>query len=130
MREFIGILTFEKPQEEVYMTVSSVIKSVLGVYPKADLESVAYIAILMLCFCPSDKAILLCLFLLEMKDLVSSSGGLITTYLKALGLSSNEKVRNFIKYIGSRYTASFSVNYAHINSSIYVIDKIVNRRKI
>ena len=37
MREFVGMLTFQKPQEEIYMDVSSVVKAVLGVYPKADL---------------------------------------------------------------------------------------------
>ena len=71
------------------MAVLFVVKSVLGVYPKADLESVAYVAMFMLCFCPTDKAVLLCLYLIELKDLISSSGGMITAYLKALGLSSN-----------------------------------------
>ena len=63
-REFIGMITYERPQEEIFINTSSVVKSVLGVYPKADLESVAYMAIFMLCFCPADKAILLCLFLI------------------------------------------------------------------
>ena len=88
-REFVGLLTYEKPQGEIYNAVSSVIKSVLGVYPKADLESVAYLAMFTLCFCPADKAILVCLFLIELKDMISSSGGLITAYLKGLGLSSD-----------------------------------------
>ena len=102
----------------------------LGVYPKADLESVAYLAIFMLCFCPAEKAILMCLFLIELKDLVTSTGGLITAYLKALEISTEPKIREYIKHIGSRYTASFSVNYAHINSTFYVIDRIITRRKI
>ena len=89
VREFVGILTYEINQGEVFHAVSSVIKSVLGVYPKADLESVAYLAIFILCFCPADKAVLVCLFLIELKDMISSSGGLITAYLKGLGLSND-----------------------------------------
>ena len=37
VREFVGILTYDMPQGDVFHAVSSVIKSVLGVYPKADL---------------------------------------------------------------------------------------------
>lgn len=34
MREFVGLLTFERPQEEVYATVNLVLKAVLGSFPK------------------------------------------------------------------------------------------------
>lgn len=34
MRQFVGLLTFEKSQEEVYASVNLVVKTVLGSFPK------------------------------------------------------------------------------------------------
>ena len=86
--------------------------------------------IFLLCFCTADKAISLCQYLLDMKGIVVSSGGLIDEYIRALGLMKESSISEYIKHMGLKYTSSLSINYAHINSSIYVIDKIVNRRKI
>jgi hypothetical protein len=84
----------------------------------------------LLCFCSADRAISLCQYLLDLKNTVASSGGLIDEYVKALGMAKESKIAEYIKYVGLKYVSSLSVNYAHINSSIYVIDKIINRRKI
>lgn len=94
------------------------------------MESVAYLCMFLLCFCSPDRAISLCQHLLDLKNAVASSGGLIDEYAKALGMAKEPKVAEYIKYLGLKYVASLSVNYAHINSSIYVIEKIINRRKI
>jgi hypothetical protein len=91
---------------------------------------VAYLAIFFLCFCGPEEASALCFYLLELKSLIMDSSGLVDAYVKALGLSIDPKVKTYIKQVGNRFTSALTINYAHISSSIYVIDKIINRRKI
>lgn len=114
----------------MYITVNSVVKAVLGVYPQESLEPVAYLSIFLLCFCPADKAILICLNLLELKDSVMDSVGLVNAYLTSLGLGNDQKIREFMNQIVLRFTASLSVNHVQVNSSVYLMDKIISRRKI
>lgn len=67
--------------------MNMVLQTVLGTFPKENMESVSYLCMFLLCFCSADKAISLCQYLLELKNTVQSSGGLIDEYVKALGMA-------------------------------------------
>ena len=90
----------------------------------------AYLSIFLLCFCNADKASVLGLYLLQLKNMVTDSEGLLQAYLKALGLGQEDKIRSYVKFIGNKFVSSFSINIAHISSSIYLIEKVITRKKI
>lgn len=61
--------------------------AVISVVPEEDVENIAYLAIFMLCFTTSDKAPILCLFLIELKSSVINHSGLMQAVLKTLGMN-------------------------------------------
>jgi hypothetical protein len=62
--------------------------------------------------------------------LVFDPEGLISAYLLALEVPQEGAMPEYRKCISSKFIQNFSVNVAHFNSSIYLIDKIINLKKI
>lgn len=100
--------------------------------PEEDLESVAYLAIFMLCFCTPDKAPFLCLFLLELKATVDNEQGLLQVYLRAVGVgeAAQEKLKDYLRHRGRRFTGALSVNSLSAKASYELLQRIISRRKI
>lgn len=87
MREFVGMLTFEFDQDQIYQMVNDVFISVISIAPEEDIENVAYLVVFILCFCTPDKAPIICLYLLELKATVANELGLNQALFRALGIA-------------------------------------------
>ena len=91
--------------------VNNVFKTVTAVEPQEDIANVVYLIVCILAFSTQDKAIILVLSLLEMKNQVKNVKGTIFSILKEFPMS-NElfKLEKYINYRIKRYFFSFLVN--------------------
>lgn len=71
-------------------------------------------------------------YLIELKNTVVDAQGLIQAYFRSLSFSEDLlfKIKDFIEGKYKKYFSSFSINTLSIKSSIYIIDKIITRKKI
>jgi hypothetical protein len=132
LREFIGMLTADLDQDEIYRNVNDVVATVVSTVPEEDLESVAYLAIFLLCFCSPDKAPFICLHLLELKASVTNYEGLLQAYLKAVGVGegAQEKLKDYQRFRFRRFIGALSVNSVSAKTSLDVLQRILSKKRI
>lgn len=51
LREFIGLLTFNSSQEDIYGLTVTVFNNMQNAFPKENVQTLAYLSIFLLCFC-------------------------------------------------------------------------------
>lgn len=78
------MLTFKYEQSGIYDVVYTVYTTVISASSKHSIAQIIYLIIFVLCFCSSDKAAIIILYLLELKDNVQDLKNTAMTYLKSM----------------------------------------------
>ena len=79
--------------------------------PQFSFSQVIHLVVYVLCFCSEDKAALIVLFLLEIKQTEKDFKTMAFNYLKALPFKNElQKLEGYINYRLERYADSFFVN--------------------
>jgi hypothetical protein len=95
------------------------------------LPQVIYLIIFILCFCSSDKAVLLVLFLIDLKQSQKEVRNLAINYLKVMPFNNElTKIENYVHYRLDRFIDSFLVNCITIEASISLISKTMDRKNL
>lgn len=127
----MGVLTFQYEQEGVYNMVYNVYTTVISAASGQTLPQVIYLIIFILCFCSSDKAVLLVLFLIDLKQSQKEVRNLAINYLKVMPFSNElTKIENYVHYRLDRFIDSFLVNCVTIEASISLISKTMDRKNL
>jgi hypothetical protein len=80
----VGLLTSRFEQDGVYEVVYNVYATVISAAPQFALAQVIHLVVFVLCFCSSDKAPFIVLYLLELRQNEKDLKTLAFKYLAAL----------------------------------------------
>ena len=125
-------MTYNMSQNDVYDKILKVYEEIERRGVNEKIENIIFLIIFMLCFTSEKKAADLIKFLFELKKKVIDEKKMVKTYLKALNLTEEEmkKINDYMIYKLKAFIKSFSVNMIPAQSSIYILSKVFERKKI